>query len=282
MRHLALLHNAVNEPHFHWTSATASERAARPGVLVAECEAGISGYATWSYQDFDRADRAWIGWAIHPDHLQDDTASALLEAVIDDAGPACASLWLTVREDYLSASPDPRDHGFAEVHRTFGGGCFLDERNVVVRAAPTDITMHALDDVDGAAVASFYEQVRADKVLAEPTITAASTSLDMASALTAGSCVAVQDDIVVGLCLSYPSDLGAWLGVLAVSPAHRRNGIALALLTRAMAGLHHAGVTFLNTAGVGSDLAFLRTVRAAGATIEPDWIAYERRISTPR
>ncbi|SEJ70463.1 Acetyltransferase (GNAT) family protein [Deinococcus reticulitermitis] len=83
-------------------------------------------------------------------------------------------------------------------------------------------------------------------------------------------------ETLVGIALPERSGLGAWNAVLAVHPAHRRRGLASVLLAEVARSLQPGGVAFLNVAGSARDAAYLGVLRRLGASIEPDWIAWER------
>lgn len=285
---LALLHNATHEPHFHVASADLASAAARSathlrGRLVVTLDQDITGTASYAVHDFDQDDRVWLDLSIHPDHLHDDTAPRLLDAVIERARAAGAtSLWMPIREDYLDAWPAPAELSFHEVHRTFGGGFFLSDDRDFARHCATGTThlraAHTLDDGDRASAQKFYATIRSDKVTAPPTITAAPDDLDLASAIAPASFVAIENDECVGLCIVQPSSLGAWLSTVAVHPDHRRRGLGRSLLAASLTALRDREIAFLNTAGVRRDDAYLGLVRSLGATIEPDWISFQRDI----
>jgi len=134
-------------------------------------------------------------------------------------------------------------------------------------------------------LAALYAAHHADKVTAEPTIPAASPTHDDPDTLWDAGWVAVRGEDtaapdvvgldVVGLALPERSRLDAWNAVLLVQPGERRQGIGTALQARVCASLHAQGLTFLNTAGVGSDHAYLGLLRRLGADIEPAWLAFE-------
>jgi GNAT superfamily N-acetyltransferase len=284
---LAALHNATHEPHFHVTTAELANRDAHPsdelrGRLVAIIDAHAVGMATFGVQEFDRPDRVWLDLAIHPDHTRDDTAQRLVDAVIEHAQRAnIASLWMPIREDYLDAWPDPLGLQFQEVHRTFGGGFFIAESPDVSQHSMIPLQLRSLAqarEVETASARALYGMVRTDKVTAEPTITAAAIELDLDDAIAASSFLAFDGDELVGMCIVERSSLGAWLSVIAVRPQQRRQGVARHVLAASLTALREQSIAFLNTAGVRSDEAYLGLVRSLGATIEPDWISYERVI----
>lgn len=282
---LAVLHNATHEPHFHVTSVELARRDARPGLrgrIVALVDGQPVGMASYALQDFDRGDRVWVDLALHPDHLHDDTARGLIDGVIEDSRRvSAASLWMPVREDYLGAWPDPSGLDFREVHRTFGGGFFLTGARDHSRTAAPAPQLRSLDQVseaDQTLAHKLYATVRADKVTAAPTITHAADQLDLDEVIAPACFLAFEDGACIGICLATPSSLGAWHSVIAVHPQQRRRGVGRSLLAATLTVLREQQVAFLNTAGVRSDDAYLELLRSLGATIEPDWISYERAI----
>lgn len=279
---LALLHNSTSEPHFH----TRADRLAKAiqgdpgGYLVAESAGLVVGYVSLWHPDFHPT-HTWLGLHLHPDHRADGTAQALLEAARGHGRPR---LWTSVRADYLPAGPDLAGLGFREVHRTFGGGFHLDrwaadlarlERDLAAQGVTirphADLTVEQRDRLP-----HLYAEVRTDKVTAEPTIPPANPELHDPDQLWEAAFVALSDGVPIGLAVPERAGLGAWNAVLLVRPERRRLGIGTALQARVCAALHAQGFDFLNTAGVGSDAAYLGVLRRLGANIEPDWIAYER------
>lgn len=283
---LALLQNATHEPHFHVDSATLKQRDAQAhagvrGRLVAADQTSPVGMATFSVQDFDRVDRLWIDLAIHPDHRTTDTATQLIDSVIERTRPeGITSLWMPVREDYVDSWPNVDDLGFTEVHRTFGGGFFLADWQDSSRHTAS-VQVRALDPDDARMVEQareLYADVRGEKVVANPTIGDATENLDLDDIVAPASFLAFDNGTCVGLIVAAPSSLGAWLRVLAVRRDVRGQGIGRMLLASTLSQLQERDCPFLNTAGVRSDVAYLAVLRSLGATIEPDWIAFERFI----
>lgn len=290
---MALLVNATQEPHFHVTaSALAAQREAaapdpRCGRIVADDRGMLLGTAAWAVQPFDIPDRAWLSLAVHPDHLTDAVAPALVTEVESRVGASgITSLWLPVREDYLGSWPSVTNLDFAEVHRTFGGGFFLDDYRPLQPDAPGDVRITSLAETAGdagtmAAAQALYGAVRPDKLTAPPTITAAAHELDLEDArvLARASFLALDEHrSAVGLVVAERSSLGAWCSAIGVRADRRRHGLGRALLVHSLNALHQGGIRYLNAAGVRSDVAFLRLLRSLGATIEPDWISFERSL----
>ncbi len=285
---LVLLHNATHEPHFHETTVELERRSSqladgiRGRIVAVDADDQPIGAVSYAVHDFDRPDRAWVDFAIHPDHVGDDTASDLTNALIDRVRPLnIASLWTSIREDYLPAWPTATELGFTEVHRTFGGGFFLGgpSREFAHDASSMRVQSLANAGEDGAKHArDLYAMVRGEKVVAMPTLPPANDELELQNALESASFVAFDGDTCIGLCIAEPSPLGAWLEVVAVHPGHRRKGVARSLVAATLTALREQDVDFLNTAGAGHDDAYLGLLRSLGAAIEPDWIAYERMI----
>lgn len=281
---LALLLNSVQEPHFH----TTAERLARKldtdpsGYVVSETARGLSGVGTLWLPDFHPS-HAWVGLNLHPDHRADGTAAALLDWLREQARAAGRPrLWTSVRADYLSAQPDLAGLGFREVHRTFGGGFYLSawegngrSRREALAAQGYRLTPAALFREDPR-LAELYALTRDEKVTAEPTIGPAADELTGEDALWEAAWLAWQGDALAGIALPERAGLGAWNAVLAVHPAHRRRGLASVLLAEVARSLQAEGVAFLNVAGSGRDAAYLGVLRRLGASIEPDWVAWER------
>jgi GNAT superfamily N-acetyltransferase len=265
---LALLHNATHEPHFHVTAGVLStrddERGSTGGRLVARRD-GAVGMASFSTQQIDLADRLWVDLGIHPDHLGDGTTEALIDGIAAHAASGSVkSCWMAIREDYLESWPDPIELGFAEVHRTFGGGFFLADDRRYGADLPAGVTLVRAGDVDERHLQALFTDVRGDKVTAPPTITAASTTLDLDDAVEDASVVAVLDGALVGLSVAECSSLGAWHSAFGVRAEHRRRGIGRALLAATLSGLQAGQVSFLNTAGASSDAAYLGVLAVAG------------------
>lgn len=284
---LAVLYNATHEPHFHVTSEELASRDVQPsdglrGRLVVAIAGEPVGMASYAVQEFDRRDRVWVDLAIHPDRLRDDTARRLIDAVIEQSRHANAtSLWAPIREDYLEAWPKLLSLEFEEVHRTFGGGFFLTDARDYSRHNSIPTQLRSLDqarDDDMKQAQQLYATVHADKMTAAPTITSASDQLNLEDVIAPASFLAIENGKCIGLCLAAPSPLGAWLSVIAVHPEHRRRGIARSLLAATLTVLREQQVAFLNTAGVRRDDAYLGLLRSLGATIEPDWISFERAL----
>ncbi len=277
---LALLLNSSQEPHFHTTAArlTASIQQ-KPGQhLVAERQGRLVGGLSLGFPEF-HPQHVWLGFSLHPDHRTPELARRLLAQAAARAGGRKLA-WTSVRADYLNAQPDLKTLGFREVHRTFGGGFFLDAPPVGVEALETRLQQQgisirpALVFKDDPRLGDLYASVRGEKMTAEPTIPAASETLHDPDSLWEAAFVAIEADEVVGLALPERSRLDAWNAVLLVCPGVRRRGIGTALQARVCAALHAQGFSFLNTAGVGTDAAYLGVLRRLGANIEPDWVAF--------
>lgn len=280
---LALLVNGSTEPHFHTTSDTIVQSLNQHSedLFVVEKAGRVVGTLSLSFPGFLPA-HVWLALSLHPDHRDHATASALLQqaaTVAVSQGRALA--WTSLRADYLSTAPDLSALGFREVHRTFGGGFYLDRQaasgvQVARHAVPNGVTLTSASEWrQDPRLNALYQAVRGDKVLAEPTIPAASDTLDDPDSLWGAAFVAFRNEEVVGLALPERAGLGAWNAVLIVHPAVRRQGIGTALQARVCVALAEQGVTFLNTAGVKADTAYLGVLRRLGANIEPDWIAFE-------
>ena len=291
---LALLLNSTQEPHFHTTAAQLAAFIQREPErhLVAEHNGYLVGSLSLGFPEF-HPQHVWLGFSLHPDHR----TPGLVQTLLAQAAPAARAkgrqlAWVSVRADYLSAQPDLPALGFREVHRTFGGGFFLDVPPAGAEALETRLQQQgvsiqpALTLKDDPRLKELYGAVRDEKMTAEPTIPAASEILDDPDSLWEAAFVAIRSgegpgspDEVLGLALPERSRLDAWNAVLLVRPEARRRGIGTALQARVCAALHAQGFGFLNTAGVGTDAAHLGVLRRLGANIEPDWIAFEAALS---
>jgi len=283
MHVLALLLNSTQEPHFHTTAAqlAASIQREPERHLVAERNGHLVGGISLGFPEF-HPQHVWLGFSLHPDHRTPELAQTLLAQAAPAARAKGRQLaWTSVRADYLSAQPDLNALGFREVHRTFGGGFFLDVPPAGAEALETRLQQQgisiqpALTLRDDPRLKELYDAVRDEKVTAEPTIPAASETLHDPDSLWEAAFVAIRSGEVLGLALPERSRLDAWNAVLLVRPEVRRRGIGTALQTRVCAALHAQGFGFLNTAGVGTDAAYLGVLRRLRANIEPDWIAFQ-------
>jgi len=281
---LALLVNGANEPHFHITTnkiIQAIEQ--RPeGRLVIERSGQVVGTLSLSFPEF-LPHHVWLGLSLHPDYRDHGTASALLEHASRVAAARHRALaWTSVRADYLSTVPVLSTLGFREVHRTFGGGFYFNVQNdwSASYAVPEGITVtSASERRHDPQVHQLYDAVRNEKMTAEPTISVAGDTLDDPDSLWEAAFVAIRGEEVLGLALPERSGLGAWNAVLMVRPDVRRQGLGTALQARVCAALAAQNFTFLNTAGVKADRAYLGVLRRLGANIEPDWIAFESALA---
>ena len=280
---LAPLLNSTQEPHFYTTAAqlTASMQREPGHHLVAEQQGRLVGSLSLGFPDF-HPQHVWLGFSLHPDHRTLELAQRLLEQAGVVARAKDRHLaWTSVRADYLSAHPDLNALGFRGVHRTFGGGFFLNAPPVDTGALETRLHQQgvsiqpALPLRDDPRLKELYGAVRGEKVTAELTIPAANEILDDPDGLWEAAFVAIRSGEVLGLALPERSRLDAWNAMLLVRPEVRRRGIGTALQACVCAALHAQGFGFLNTAGVGTDAAYLGVLRRLGANIEPDWIAFE-------
>lgn len=281
---LAPLLSASQEPHFHTTAERLVRRleADPSGYAVGETARGLSGVGTLWLPDF-HATHAWVGLHLHPDHRADGTAAALLNHLALQARAAGrARLWASVREDYLLTWPDLPALGFREVHRTFGGGFHLADWKLEDRSRQEALTAQgycltpAAPFQEDVRLTELYALTRSEKVTAEPTIGPAEEAPTDEDALWDAARLAWQGETLVGIALPERSGLGAWNAVLAVHPEHRRRGLASVMLAEVARSLQAGGVAFLNVAGSARDAAYLGVLRRLGASIEPDWIAWER------
>lgn len=282
---LAPLLNSTQEPHFHTTAAklSVSIRQHPERLLVAECAGQLIGSLSLWFPDF-HPQHVWLGFALHPDHLEGGAAAELFRQAraLAQSRPLA---WTSVRADYLSTGPDLTALGFCEVHRTFGGGFYLDGALPDTSALEARLLKRGISIVpaaplqDDPRLTGLYTNVKDDKVTAEPTISAANETLHDPDGLWDAGFVAIRDGEVLGLALPERAGLGAWNAVLLVRPACRRQGLGTALQARVCAALGAQGVTFLNTAGVKADAAYLGVLRRLGANIEPDWVAYEAALA---
>ena len=281
---LALLVNGAIEPHFHTTADKIVQAIGlRPeGRLVAEKAGLVIGTVSLSFPEF-APNHVWLGLSLHPDHRDHETTSALLRHASTVAVARHRTLvWTSVRADYLSTVPDLSTLGFREVHRTFGGGFYLDPQSDwgTSHALPEGITLtSASERRHDPRLHQLYDAVRNEKVTAERTIPAAGDILDDPDSLWDASYVASRGEEVLGLALPERAGLGAWNAVLIVRPDVRRQGIGTALQARVCAALAEQSFTFLNTAGAKTDTAYLSVLRRLGANIEPDWIAFESALA---
>ena len=296
---LALIQNGLTEPHFHVTGGALmrqDEKASQKNVkdfgrLVLEQEGRVVGMETWWKPDFDLPDRFWISLDLHPDHRDSETAQVLLSALIARVLPLGArKLWFSAREDYLPGFPFLPDLGFREVHRTFGGGFFLDGLNprlltaLESRLSGQGLTLRAYadlvsDPLRDAKLHALYEAFAPDKFTAPPTIPAAGGSFLDADSILEAAFVAERGGEYVGLAVPERAGPGAWNAVLGVRRDVRGQGLGTALQARVVAKLRELGFSFLNTAGVKTDEAYLSVLRGLGANIEPDWVAYQKELA---
>jgi GNAT superfamily N-acetyltransferase len=280
---LALLLGSTQEPHFHSTAArlTTAIEGDPSRYLVAELEGKVVGsLSSWS-PDF-HPQHVWLGFHLHPDHRGPELAAALFQRASLNATTRGQTLaWTSVRADYLDSGPDLAALGFREVHRTFGGGFYLKDWMANTQRLELALGEAGIEIVPAATLhndprlLALYQVVRGDKVTAEPTIPAAGETLDDPDSLWDAGFVARRGAELLGLSLPERSGLGAWNAALMVHPQARRLGIGTALQARTCAALQHQEMTFLNTAGVKTDAAYLGVLRRLGANIEPDWIAFE-------
>lgn len=287
---LALLLNGTQEPHFHTTAAqlAASIQREPERYLVAERNGHLMAGISLGFPEF-HPQHVWLGFSLHPDHRTPELAQTPLAQAAPAARAKGRQLaWTSVRADCLSAQPDLNALGFREVHRTFGGGFFLDAPPAGIEALETrlqqqDISIQpALTLRDDPRLKELYSAVRGEKVTAEPTILAANEALHDPDSLWEAAFVAIRSGQVpgssgevLGLALPERSRLDAWNAVLLVCPEVRRRSIGTALQARVCATLHTQGFGFLNTAGVDTDAAYLGVLRRLSANIEPDGIAFE-------
>ena len=239
---LALLLNSTQESHFHTTAARLAASIQRePGqLLVAEQDGHLVGSLSLGFPDF-HPQHVWLGFSLHPDHRTPELARCLLDqAAARVRGRQLA--WTSVRADYLSAQPDLNALGFREVHRTFGGGFFLNAPPVGAEALETRLQQQGVSIRpalrDDPRLKELYGAVRGEKVTAEPTIPVASDTLHDPDSLWEAAFMAVRSGEVVGLALPERSRLDAWNAVLLVRPEVRRRGIGTALQARVCAALH--------------------------------------------
>ncbi len=282
---LALLLNSTQEPHFHTTAAQLQAVLAKDPAryLLAECAGQVVGSLSLWFPDF-HPQHLWLGFALHPDHWEGGVAAELFrQARVLARGRPLA--WTSVRADYLSTGPVLTALGFREVHRTFGGGFYLDTPPVLSQRLEDDLARRGFRIVPAAGLQhdprleALYQVATGDKVTAEPTIPAANDLLDDPESLWDAAFVALHGEEVVGLVLPERAGMGAWNAVLLVGPDYRRQGIGTALQARACAALRAQGTTFLNTAGAKADAAYLDVLRRLGANIEPDWIAWQAALA---
>lgn len=282
----ALLLNSTNEPHFATTAAKLASALSRDDHLyvVSEAAGRITGLSSCWLPAFHPA-HAWIGLHLHPDHLEDETACALLAQRCQKAREQGRSfLWASLREDYRPSWPDLAALGFREVHRTFGGGFHLrswasDTAALEARLTDQGYRLEAATPFQNdARLPQLYALTREDKVAAPPTIPPAADRLADEDALWSAAFLAWSGEELVGLALPERSRLEAWNAVLTVHPEHRRRGLGTALLVRVARSLQAQGLAFLNVAGSARDSAYLGVLRWAGANVEPDWIAFEREV----
>ena len=282
---LALLLNSTQEPHFH---TTAARLAAAIGTdpekyLLAERAGQVLGSVSLSFPDF-HPQHLWLGFVLHPDYRDGGVAAGLFQ----QAGALAQGrsfAWTSVRADYLSTEPDLSALGFREVHRTFGGGFYLDAAPAPRPRLEADLGRRGIRVVPAAEFRSgprlevLYQAVKQDKATAGPTIPAANDHLRGPDSLWDAGFVALHGEEILGLVLPERAGVGAWNAALLVRQDARRQGIGTALQARACAALRDQGVTFLNTAGVKTDQAYLGVLHRLGANIEPDWIAYEAALA---
>ncbi len=282
---LAPLLNGTQEPHFHTTAAKLRAAVAQDAAqyLLVECAGQVVGSLSLWFPDF-HPQHVWLGFALHPDHREGGVAAELFrQARVLARGRPLA--WTSVRADYLSTGPNLAALGFREVHRTFGGGFYLDTPPATPPRLKDDLARRGFRILPATGLKhdprleALYQAVKGDKVTVEPTISAANDQLDDPDSLWDAAFVALHGEELVGLVLPERAGLGAWNAVLLVRPDCRRQGLGTALQARACVALGTQGITFLNTAGVKADAAYLGVLRRLGANIEPDWIAWQAALA---
>ena len=305
----ASIQNAQNEPHHQTTAEKMRERDARfaPATdstadsaadssparpfarLTAEADGEVVGTGYYVRRpDDDTPGRIWVGFHVRADYQNKGVDTAMFDAALAALKPHHpASLWTTVRSDFVPLAGYLADRGFEEAFRSWGGDLDLitfDPARFAalepkLRAEGIHIRTFAElagDAARGPELLELHQSLEEDAPHFEPVIPKEHPDFRDPDTLLESYVVAVRGEDYVGLASLHKTDDEAVLGcgLTGVSRPYRGRGVGTALMARAAAWAKREGYRTLNTGGAGDNTPVLALNRRLGFDIEPAWLTF--------
>jgi GNAT superfamily N-acetyltransferase len=291
------IHNAQNEPDFHYTPEALKhldERLARRDpcahryVAVQDGEVVATVYRRHNWGRMRYPGRYWVGLHTRHDHQRQGVDTQLLYHALKDLEPPAQEVWTVIRQDFLEQAGFIKDEGFEEQGRTWGAHLDLETfeaerfRDVQRRLEADGIRFlpyQTLDDPEKhAKVQALHAEAKRDMPLFEPVATAEFDDVEDEATLPETVMVAVTDSgEIVGV--SSVDRGGSMLhsGLTAITAPYRYRGIGRVLKALSAAAAKDLGHTHINSGGAGTDTPILRVNHALGLDIEPAWLTLASR-----
>ena len=293
---VAEIHNAQNEPDFHYTPEELKrldERLVESDpyscryVAVRNGEIIATGTRRHDWGGMRYPGRYWVSLFTRYDYRGQGVDTQLLHHALEDLEPPAKEVWTVIREDFLEPAGFVKDEGFEIQGRTWGAHLDLTTlepdlfQNLQQRLEAEGVrflSYHSLDDPEKhAKVQALHTEAKRDMLLFEPVATAEFDDVEDEATLPETVMVAVSGDELVGVSSVDRGDTMLHSGLTAVTAAYRNRGIGRVLKALSATAIKNLGHTHINSGGAGTDTPILHVNRALGYDIEPAWLTLAKR-----
>ena len=277
------IHNAQNEPDFHYTPeqlrridvrAAEQDTFAKRYIAVLDGEVVATGYLWHSWGGMSYPERYWTGIYVRTDYRNQGIDTQLLHHALENLDTQVKEVWTVVREDFTGAAGFLRDEGFTEQGRTWGAHLdltafdvnkFDEVRKGLERENIRFLPYQTLQDPEKhAKVQALHAEAKRDMPLFEPIATAEFDDVEAEATLPETVIVAVKDGEMVGVSSVDRGDRMLHFGLTAVNKPYRYRGVGRVLKALSADATKNLGHTHINSGGAGTDTPILRVNRALG------------------
>ena len=293
---VAEIHNAQNEPDFHYPPEELNrldqrlatrDSYSRRYVAVLGDEVIATGTRRHDWGGTRYPGRYWVNLFTRHDYQGQGVDTQLLRHALKDLEPPAEEVWTVIREDFLEPAGFVKDEGFEIQGRTWGANLdlttlepdlFQDVQQRLESEGVRFLPYHSLNDSDKhAKVQALHAEAKRDMPLFEPVATAEFDDVEDEATLPETVMVAVSGDEIVGVSSVDQGRRSLSSGLTAVTAPYRNRGIGRVLKALSAAATKNLGHTQINSGGAGTDTPILHVNRALGYDIEPAWLTLARR-----
>ena len=290
------IHNAQNEPDFHYTpeqlrridlKMAQLDSHAKRYVAVLDDEVIATGYLWHKWGGMSYPERYWTGIQVRADYRNQGVDTQILHHALENLESPAKEVWAVVREDFTGAAGFLRDENFLEQGRTWGGhfdltafdvNGFREVKEGLEAEGISFLPYVTLDDPEKhAKVQALHAEAKRDMPLFEPIVTAEFDDVEDEATLPETVMVAVKDEEIVGVSSVDQGDRMQHFGLTAVTAPYRYRGIGRVLKALSADATKQLGHVHINSGGAGTDTPILHVNRALGYDIEPAWLTLASR-----
>ena len=290
------IHNAQNEPDFHYTpeqlrridlKTAQLDLHVKRYVAVLDDEVIATGYLWHKWGGMSYPERYWTGIQVRADYRNQGMDTQLLHHALENLESLAKEVWAVVREDLTGAAGFLRDENFLEQGRTWGAhldlttfdvGKFEVLKGKLEAEGISFLPYATLDDpAKHTKVQALHAEAKRDMPLFEPVATAEFDDVEDEATLPETVIIAVKGGEIVGVGSVDQGDQMLHSGLTAVTASYRYRGIGRVLKALSADAAKQLGHTHINSGGAGTDTPILRVNRALGFDIEPAWLTLASR-----